>query len=73
MLPKYVKKPFTNPVEKILQIRTLVSLLIFIVKENHMKNNKNTKTVSMKIIITEAQVDRLMSKIKNAEKFKVKK
>ena len=38
-----------------------------------MKNNKNTKTVSMKIIITEAQVDRLMSNIKNAEKFKVKK
>ena len=38
-----------------------------------MKSNKNTKTVSMKIIITEAQVDRLISNIKNSEKFKVKK
>jgi hypothetical protein len=55
------------------KLRTLVSYSIFIIKENHMKNNKNTKTVSMKIIITEAQVDRLMSNIKNAEKFKVKK
>ena len=38
-----------------------------------MKNNKNTKTVSMKIILTESQADRLISNIKNAEKFKVKK
>ena len=37
-----------------------------------MKNTKNTKTVSKKIIITEAQADRLISNIKNVEKFKSK-
>jgi hypothetical protein len=46
---------------------------VFIVKENPMKNTKNTKAVSKKIIITEAQADRLISNIKNAEKFKLKK
>ncbi len=38
-----------------------------------MKKTNKTKTVSMKIILTESQADRLISNIKNSEKFKVKK
>jgi len=38
-----------------------------------MKNNKNTKTVSMKIILTESQTSILLKNLKNEAETKINK